>query len=205
MVRQEGDPVPYEHQFYRTTLRGLFSLDLNAVGSFSYRQKAGFRNLDDVRCKLADDKKLEHLEPQKVYQISREERLKRVSVLFDGLAHLEGGAKQTIHYTDVTPPLVVLAVTKGGNHIFGHIIGVDNTKLPTIKTDALAEVMNIFAKEILSPVYIGWTRGYLDEERARFEAWASEHVKEGKILISHPREAYQALIEGLKKNPSWSD
>nr|WP_322494893.1 hypothetical protein [Chloroflexus sp.] len=28
MSRHEGNPVPHEHQFYRTTLKGLFSLDL---------------------------------------------------------------------------------------------------------------------------------------------------------------------------------
>jgi CRISPR-associated protein Cst2 len=30
MSRHEGDPVPYSSQFYRTTLKGLFSLDLHA-------------------------------------------------------------------------------------------------------------------------------------------------------------------------------
>ncbi len=34
MARQEGPPVPYEHQFYRTTLKGLFSLDLYSCGTF---------------------------------------------------------------------------------------------------------------------------------------------------------------------------
>ncbi len=49
MSRHEGDPVPHEHQFYRTTLKGLFSLDLGASGTFSYRKKTGYRNLDDER------------------------------------------------------------------------------------------------------------------------------------------------------------
>ena len=30
MSRHEGDPVPHEHQFYRTTLKGLLSLDLHS-------------------------------------------------------------------------------------------------------------------------------------------------------------------------------
>jgi CRISPR-associated protein Cst2 len=49
MSRHEGDPVPHEHQFCRTTLRGLFSLDLHASGTFSYRQRTGYRNLDETR------------------------------------------------------------------------------------------------------------------------------------------------------------
>ncbi|CAB3287769.1 CRISPR-associated autoregulator, DevR family [Methanocaldococcus lauensis] len=43
--RHEGDPVPYESEFYSTVLKGAFSLDLNAVGRFLFINKAGFRNL----------------------------------------------------------------------------------------------------------------------------------------------------------------
>jgi len=200
MSRHEGDPVPHEHQFYRTTLRGLLSLDLHAAGTFSYRQKTGYRNLDDVRVQQAEKRGLEHLEAEKSYRLSQAERLQRIHALLDGLARLEGGAKQTLHYTDVAPPLVMLAVTKGGNHIFGHVVGATNKGLPTIKTEALAEVMEVFADEILSPIFIGWAQGYLDDERAKFEAWAAGHEK---VQISHPREAYQALIEALNESSGW--
>jgi CRISPR-associated protein Cst2 len=65
MSRHEGNPVPHEHQFYRTTLKGLFSLDLHACGTFSYRDKTGFRNLDDFRIEKAKEQNLEHLEKEK--------------------------------------------------------------------------------------------------------------------------------------------
>ncbi len=200
MSRHEGDPVPHEHQFYRTTLRGLFSLDLHDVGTFSYKQKTGYRNLDQTRQEQAEAAGLAHDEAQKTYRLSESARLERVSALLDGLAQLEGGAKQTIHYTDVAPPLVILAVTKGGNHIFGHVVGANNNRLPTLKTTALEEALTVFADEILSDVYVGWTQGYLDEERAQFEAWAAN---QDRIKISHPRQAYQALIDALQQNPSW--
>ena len=103
MSRHEGDPVPFEHQLYRTTLRGLFSLDLHACGTFSYRNKAGYRNLDAIRTELAKQQELEHLEEEKAYRLPLNERIRRVQGLFEGLALLEGGAKQAIHYTDVTP------------------------------------------------------------------------------------------------------
>jgi CRISPR-associated protein Cst2 len=202
MSRHEGDPVPHEHQFYRTTLRGLFSLNLHDVGTFSYKQKTGFRNLDQTRQEQAQVAGLVHDEEQKTYRLDNDVRVERVIALLDGLAQLEGGAKQTIHYTDVAPPLVVLAVTKGGNHVFGHVVGVNNNRLPTMKTAALEETLTVFSNEILSDVYIGWTKGYLDEERAQFEAWAANR---DRIKISHPRQAYQALIDALKQNPSWLD
>ena len=211
MSRHEGDPVPHEHQFYRTTLKGLFSLDLHASGTFSYRDKTGYRNLDEVRTELADEKGLEHLEEDKSYRLPLDERVRRVSALFEGLAHLEGGAKQTLHYTDVAPALVILAVTKGGNHIFGHVVGATGRGLPQPKQEALEEALTVFADDILSDVYVGWTQGYLDDERTRFEAALGEGGLLAEfaeqIKISHPREAFKALVADLKKaeNASWLD
>ncbi|WP_322792813.1 type I-B CRISPR-associated protein Cas7/Cst2/DevR, partial [Bellilinea sp.] len=123
MARQEGDPVPHEHQFYRATLQGLFSLDLNAAGTFTYADRTGYLNLDEPRIRLAEQKQLQHLPALKAYRLPTAERLQRVRALFSGLAALSGGAKQTLHYTDVSPDIVFLAVTKGGNNLFGHIFG----------------------------------------------------------------------------------
>lgn len=209
MSRHEGDPVPHEHQFYRTTLKGLFSLDLNAAGTFSYRQKTGSRNLDDVRIERAKEKQLEHLEDQKAYRLPATERIERVSALFEGLARLEGGAKQALHYTDVAPPWTIQAVTKGGNHIFGHVVGATSRGLPTIKVEALAETLRVFSREndeLLSRVYVGWTRGYLDGERENFvralnDGPLTEFAED--IELMHPREAFAALSADLGQDEVW--
>ncbi|MGQ9677585.1 MAG: type I-B CRISPR-associated protein Cas7/Cst2/DevR, partial [Chloroflexota bacterium] len=161
MSRHEGDPVPYSSQFYRATLKGLFSLDLHACGTFWYRQKSGFRNLDDVRIEEAKKAGLEEVKGEKAYRLRFEQRLQRITTLFEGMALLEGGAKQALHYTDVAPALVVLAVTKGGNHIFGHIVGANSRGLPELKIEALQEALTVFRDDILSDVYVGWVRGYL--------------------------------------------
>jgi len=206
MSRHEGDPVPHEHQFYRTSLKGLFSLDLSASGTFSYRQKTGYRNLDEVRTEIAKEKGLEHVDSEKSYRLSPDERVQRISALFEGLAQLEGGAKQTLHYTDVAPALVIMAVTKGGNNIFGHVVGATGRGLPELKLDALKEALAVFEGEILSDVYVGWVKGYLDDERAKLEAFAGS--EEGAcIKISHPREAFKAVAEALREseNRSWLD
>lgn len=202
MSRHDGDPVLHEHQFYRATLRGLFSLDLAAAGTFSYRKRTGYLNLDENRVREAREGGLEHLEEQKSYRLSRDERLRRVTALLDGLARLEGGAKQTIHYTDVAPPLVILAVTRGGNHAFGHVVGHDEMRRPVVKTEALAEALTVHREDILSPVYVGWVQGYLDSERARFEAWRGESNPTG-VVVDHPRHVYDKLIADLRANPGW--
>jgi CRISPR-associated protein Cst2 len=203
MSRHEGDPVPHEHQFYRTTLQGLFSLDLNQCGTFTHRNKTGFRNLDDVRIKAAQEKGLESLPDQKAYRLPVEQRLERVTALFDAMAVLDGGAKQTLHYTDVSPIVVILAVTKGGNHIFGHVIKANSKGLPEFNTEAMDDALRVFGDDLLSNVYIGWVRGYADDERARVEALASKDSS--PIRLCHPREAFQALVEDLKQpqNTGW--
>ena len=196
----DGFPVPHEHQFYRTTLKGLFSLNLSMCGKFSYKQKTGYRNLDDVRIEIAQAKGLELLESEKAYRIPLEQRLQRVTALFEGLAQLEGGAKQALHYTDVAPVVTVLAVTKGGNHIFGHVIGANDKGLPELKIEALTEALQVFKGDLLSNVYVGWVRGYADDERAKVEALAKD---DARLKISHPREAFQDLIADLKQHPDW--
>lgn len=200
MSRQEGNPVPHEHQFYRTTLKGLFSLNLRQCGAFSYKQKTGFRNLDDVRVELAKQSKLEHVESEKVYQLSSKQRLARITTLFEGMARLEGGAKQSLHYTDVAPTVVVLGVTKGGNHIFGHALGANDAGLPEFRADALTESLRVFGGDLLSNVYIGWVTGYADKERAKVVALAEN---DKRIIVCHPREAFQALIADLKQHEDW--
>jgi len=211
MSRHEGNPVPHEHQFYRTTLKGLFSLDLHASGTFSYRQRTGFRNLDDVRIQMAKDKKLQDLADEKSYRLPLEERIRRITALFEGMAHLEGGAKQTLHYTDVAPVFTILAVTKGGNHIFGHVVGASGRGLPELKLDALAEALTIFKDDILSDVYVGWVQGYLDDERSKFVAALADGRTlasfADRIKVGHPREMFLALVADLRKpeNAGWLD
>ena len=90
------------------------------------------------------------------------------------MALLEGGAKQALHYTDVAPAFCIMAVTRGGNHIFGHIIGATNKGLPTVKHEALKEALTTMRDEILSPIYVGWVRGYLDEQRQQFEEFITD-------------------------------
>ncbi len=205
MSRHEGYPVPHEHQFYRTALKGLFSLDLHATGTFSYKDRTGFRNLDDIRRQKAIAAGLEHLEDEKSYRLPVNQRVERIQALFDGFAHLEGGAKQTLHYNDVAPALLIMAVTRGGNHMFGHVIGANKLGQPECKIEALREALMVFSDDLLSPVYVGWVRGYLDDERVKFETFVEEYNAEAdhKVIISHPRQTFLTLAEAFATNTDW--
>lgn len=204
MARQEGDPVPHEHQFYRATLQGLISLDLRSAGTFSYKDRTGYLNLDEPRLEEAKKAKLKHLKEEKAFRLPAEERIGRVAALLEGLAQLDGGAKQAIHYTDVSPDLVLLAVTRGGNNIFGHVAGADGVQRPVVKIAALREALGVFADDLLSDVYVGWTEGFLDEQRAGLRA-ALESGGElaswsGRVRVDHPRAVFQALVKDLKQH-----
>ncbi len=209
MARHEGDPVPHEHQFYKTTLKGLLSLDLSAAGTFTYVSRSGYLNLDEPRIEEAKAKNLQELKEAKAFRLPLDARLDRIGALLDALAYLDGGAKQTMHYTDVSPDIAFVAVTRGGNNIFGHIVGADAQQRPIIQIEALKEALEVFADEVLSNVYIGWVQGYLDEERAKLEQALQHDGALGKwqkrIAIQHPRKAFASLVAELRASPHWLD
>lgn len=56
MARQEGDSVPYTKQEYSAVMKGMFSLDLSMIGTFSNYNKTGYMNLSDTLKKEAIEK-----------------------------------------------------------------------------------------------------------------------------------------------------
>ena len=60
MARHDGDPVPYEHEFYSTILKGIFSIDLDSLGVFCESEKTGYRNMYPNLVELAQEKGLTH-------------------------------------------------------------------------------------------------------------------------------------------------
>ena len=198
--KQEGDKegvLLHQHQFYRAVLQGLFSLDLNAVGTFTNQLRSGFQNLSKDGIKLAEAQGLEKVEELRAYRLSKDERIRRVQVLLRALGRIQGGAKQTLHYTDVTPAFVMMAVTRGGNHIFGRVVTTDRKGLPTIHADALNQVGEVFRDELLSPVYVGRAAGFMDDSQSILDNFSLSTV--------HPRQAFDALATDLGANPNWLD
>lgn len=195
MSRHEGDPVPYEHQFYRTTLSGAVSLNLALAGKFYYKRRTGFQNLDAERVRLARENQLEHLEDQRAYRLSQGERMQRISALLQGLGRLQGGAKQSIHYTDVSPVVVFIAVIGGGNNPFSHAFTHKDGK-PFLQVEAVKEILSDLDSR--SPVYLGWKPGYLPEARA-------EANEINGLQIVTPRQAFENIAAWIQQNPGALD
>lgn len=206
MSRHEGNPVPHEHQFYRATLKGSVSLNLATSGRFYSVERTGYKNIEEQRAKKAQAEGLEEIKKaDKVigYSLNKETRTQRIEALLKGMANLDGGAKQTLHFTDVAPSFIVMAFVKGGNNIFQNIVTPDEKRLPVVHLEALKEILTVYKEELLSPVYFGWPQGYMDDQRAKVEEVLKSCQKE--YSLKHPKEIMVDIIDFLNKNPDCLD
>ncbi len=86
MGRHEGDPVPYEHEFYSTILKGIFSINLDTAGTFYSDERTGYRNMYPELEKLAEEKKLSNMEG--AWILDESTRIQRVSDMVNALPYL---------------------------------------------------------------------------------------------------------------------
>lgn len=207
MSRQDGDPVPHEHEFYRAHLQGLFSLDLTSVGTFFDTEKVGYKNLDNNRRKAAQESNCQEVmvRKQKAWQLPLKDRGQRAATLIEGIAQLDGGAKQALHYTDVSPSVVFAAITRNGNHPFYRVFKSSKTYQTELHLEALEEILQVYQEDFLSDIYIGWAKGFLDAERSRLEKFLSENHITINIRLGHPKQMLHQLSNDLmqEKNAGW--
>ncbi len=193
MARAEGNSVLFEHEFYRAALVGQFSLDLDAVGTFTYRDKAGYHNLSAALIAEAQAMGLEHLPERAAYRLPLETRQARVAAVLRALGRLQGGAKQSLHYTDTTPAFVCAAVLRGGNNPFAYLL--DSQPEPTLHTAAFDEALHVHGEDFESPLYLGLRKGFMDSAFELFQARGFEPM--------HPRIALDALAQDVQQRPEW--
>jgi CRISPR-associated protein Cst2 len=200
MARHEGDPVPHEHQFYSTVLRGIFSLDLSSVGIFSEIARTGYKNLDgkyttkpEIKDAIATAGATK--EEGESWTLPKSERVKRASEAIGALPYLNGGAKLTLHLTDVTPKLIILAVIRGGNHLFMNITSKESGKL--INIAALKQVITDYKDIILSDVFIGRLEGFLDDLKQEIETLRQELNDVKTLHLLSPKQAVEEFTNIL--------
>ena len=169
MARQsEGDPVPYEHQFYSTIFKGIFSIDIEMAGRFYEIEKTGYKNMSPKLIEKAKEGDLKYDENERFREMPVNIRRKRIKETILALPYLSGGAKLTEHLTDVSPKFLILAVIEGGNHIFMNVADENG-----INFDALSQVIEDYKEIILSDIYIGKREGFLDEMSKKITEFAN--------------------------------
>lgn len=195
MARMDGDAVPYRKDEYSAVLKGMFSIDLQQVGTFASYNRTGYKNLttakhaDAVKAgaeEIADETlKNTKGEAMKMMRLPKEIRLKRVTETLKALKTLSGGAMQTSNYADVTPKFIVLATLQSGNHPFNHIVSSAGLYGNEMKFDAeaLAEVLRDYADQIVGNVYIGHRKGFMDDSFSSLKKLETEfkNLKIGSV------------------------
>lgn len=195
MARQkEGDPVPYEHEFYSTVLKGIFAIDLTNLGCFSEVEKTGYRNMYPKLVEIAESEGLTKEENEWI--MPKEKRVKRASDVIKAIPYLSGGAKNTSHLTDVSPNLIVLTSISTGNNIFMNIIREEDGKIK-FDTKALEEVLNDYENKLTSDIYIGMRKGFLPELYDELEDFSKANDKIHFASIKDTTDEFAGKIDEL--------
>ncbi len=191
MARQrEGDPVPYEHQFYSVIFKGIFSIDLNMAGKFYEIDKTGYKNMSPALIEKAKEKNLLYNEDEKSWKMPKEVRKKRIKETIEVLPYLSGGAKLTEHLTDVSPKFIILAVIEGGNHLFMNVSNEDG-----INFEALNNVIEDYKDIILTDIYIGKREGFLDEIKEELSEFSKKEWNNGYRTIKIQYGSLNKIVE----------
>lgn len=204
MTRQEGDSVPYSKQEYSAIMKGMFSLDLDMVGTFSNYNKSGFQNLSDTLKKEAiengaveiDDK---FIVGQKLVRLDRGIREKRIIDTILALKYISGGAMQTDNMGDVTPKFIILATTNTGNHPFSHVVKSKGVResIAVLNIEGIAEVIEEYGETIQGKVYIGKRSGFFDEDNDALKELVEKYSD--KVVFGAVNAMIDAYCEQLKK------
>lgn len=197
MARQEGDPVPYEHQFYSCVLQGIFSLNLNAVGTFSDINRTGYKNIAASYVSKIQDAGGTQVGENPTWVLPNEIRVRRCQQTLEALPLLSGGAKLTSHLTDVTPKLIILSVLNGGNHPFMNLI-VEEEGVGKLSLPALREVIEDYADRFCDAVYIGRRSGFMDELDEELNDLASNDNLPCKVVYDSPNKVIAQLSQKLE-------
>ena len=199
MARQEGDPVPYEHQFYSCVLQGIFSLNLAAVGTFSYINKTGYLNIAESYVAKIQEAHGTQIGEEPVWVLPKETRVRRCQQTLEALTLLSGGAKLTSHLTDVTPKLIILSVLDGGNHPFMNLM-VEQNGAGEFSTDALREIIEDYADRFCDAIYIGRRSGFMDELGEELNDLASNNDLPCQVIYDSPNKVIAQLTEKLEEH-----
>jgi len=192
----EGDPVLFSHQFYSNILKGIFAVDIDSAGRFTAIDKPGSKNLSDDLKKQYEKAGLKTGE--NIYTLPIDKRKKRISETISALKFLSGGAMQTLHHTDVTPKMIILAVINGGNNIFMDVFPHRTYENGLINLDALNEVLTDYKGDLLSGVYVGRMAGFgTDKDKELDQFNAPEGVT---LTITTPAQAIDGFVAEISKS-----
>lgn len=193
----DANPVIHEHEHYTAELASDLLLDLARVGVFETGGSGLKVNLTaEIAREAAAGAEEVTFRGNPALRLAIVERRRRVAVLLRALAALRGGAKQSMHYGDRTPALLLLAPLKGGVNPFTRVVCHRDGRTH-FSADVLREEIGAWSDELDGTVRIGWAPGFLGEQLAAVKAALAELVAAGRVTITHPRVMLSTLAEEL--------
>lgn len=186
-----ANPVIHEHEFYTAELAGDVLLDIPRIGVFETAGSGLKIALTPAAAKQAQQNgaTVTTLRGNGAVALSLIERRRRAAVLLRALAEVRGGAKQSLHYGDRTPALVLLAPMRGGVNPFTRVLGIRDAQT-TFRVDVLREEIAAWSDERDGPVLLGWAPGFLGDQRERVRDELADLIDDGVLFLDHPRGAH---------------
>ncbi|MET7426952.1 type I-B CRISPR-associated protein Cas7/Cst2/DevR [Dactylosporangium sp. NPDC005555] len=190
------NPVIHEHEFYSAELAGDVLLDLPRIGVFEtvgsgLKVALTTAAAQEARASGASDTTLRG---NAAVALPLTERRRRSAVILRALAEVRGGAKQSLHYGDRSPALLVLAPMRGGVNPFTRVLAVRDAHT-VFRAEVLREELRAWSDELDGPMLIGWAPGFLGEQRERARDDLADLIKDGTVLLDHPRTLLRNLAE----------
>lgn len=144
---EEGDPIIYNHEFYKNVLFGNFTIEQTEAGRFRDGQFVTTKNVEDYK------------KEGEYYYLPETEKKQRIRDVILSNLYMNECAVQTRHLTDITPSLMILCRTNSGNNF---LCGVSSETGINIKY--FEQVLNDYKQNIIGDLYIARREGFLDEK-----------------------------------------
>lgn len=200
------NPVLHGHEFYSAELAGDVLLDLPRIGVFETDGTGLKVALPEPAAKQAREAGAEEVgfRGTSALRLSIAERRRRAALLLRTLSAVRGGAKQSLHYGDRTPALVLLAPVKGGINPFTRVLGarMDRTQFDAAVLRAEIEA---WSDELDGPVLLGWAPGFLGAQRDQVRSELDDLIGAGVLVLDHPRLVLNTLAGQIERGErdSW--
>lgn len=165
---KDGSPLPYSTKFYSAHLEAFFNLEYYRLGRFDNlgsRMELATEILNAQKEQLDESSIAGTKANFRRYALKDADakRRERAAGLLKGIAFLRGGAKQAAFGADVSPKVLVLAGMECANPVFNNLFD-GKAETPSLRIEALKQIINDYKEKLATPVYIGIREGYLANE-----------------------------------------
>ncbi|NJP97977.1 type I-B CRISPR-associated protein Cas7/Cst2/DevR [Nonomuraea sp. FMUSA5-5] len=200
------NPVLHGHEFYSAELAGDVLLDLPRIGVFETDGTGLKVALPEPAAKEARENGAEDVSFRgaSALRLGIVERRRRAALLLRTLSAVRGGAKQSMHYGDRTPALVLLAPVKGGINPFTRVFGARMGRTEFDASVLRAEI-EAWADELDGQALLGWAPGFLGTQRDHVRSELADLVAAGTLAVDHPRLLLNTLAGQIERGErdSW--